>query len=43
MGHPPLLEYMALGLGESKEKVRAMMVEKMVQPVGKPPEVSLDF
>ncbi|KAF2668413.1 splicing factor 3B subunit 10 SF3b10 [Microthyrium microscopicum] len=39
VGHAPLLEYMALGMGESKEKVRAMMIEKMVQPVGKPPEV----
>jgi hypothetical protein len=38
-----LLEYMALGLGESKEKVRARMIEKMIQPVGKPPEVSFNF
>jgi hypothetical protein len=47
---------MAIGMGESKEKVRAMMIEvhslkwnlldhrlivpqKMIQPVGKPPEV----
>lgn len=47
---------MAIGLGEPKEKVRAMMIEvkafpvnssltctdekqKMIQPVGKPPEV----
>ncbi|MCJ1419198.1 hypothetical protein MMC32_005551 [Xylographa parallela] len=27
VGHPPLLEYMAIGMGESKEKVRAMMIE----------------
>ncbi|MCJ1398203.1 hypothetical protein MMC11_001400 [Xylographa trunciseda] len=39
VGHPPLLEYMAIGMGEPKEKVRAMMIEKMIQPVGKPPEV----
>jgi len=39
IGHAPLLQYMAIGLGESKEKVRAMMIEKMIQPVGKPPEV----
>jgi splicing factor 3B subunit 5 len=30
---------MALGMGEAKEKVRAAMIEKMIQPVGKPPEV----
>jgi splicing factor 3B subunit 5 len=39
IGHPPLLEYMAIGMGESKEKVRAMMIEKMVRGAGKPPEV----
>jgi splicing factor 3B subunit 5 len=55
VGHPPLLEYMAIGMGEAKEKVRAQMIEvslllqlprhpadtaqKMIQPVGKPPEV----
>ena len=76
VGHAPLLAYMAIGLGESREKVRAMLIEvrlsltqkpllllppppslptnikslawrcvaadarqKMVQPVGKPPEV----
>lgn len=27
IGHPPLLEYMAIGMGESREKVRAMMIE----------------
>ncbi|MCJ1255339.1 hypothetical protein MMC24_003155 [Lignoscripta atroalba] len=40
VGHPPLLEYMAIGMGEPKERVRAMMIEKMIQPVGKPPEVA---
>lgn len=39
IGHPPLLEYMAIGLNEPKEKLRARMIEKMIQPVGKPPEV----
>jgi splicing factor 3B subunit 5 len=43
IGHPPLLGYMALGMGESREKVRAMMVEKMVRGVGAPPEVSISF
>lgn len=31
---------MAIGMGEPKEKVRARMIEAMIQPVGKPPEVS---
>lgn len=70
VGHPPMLQYMALGLGEPREKVRAMMIEvcsvhdvdggwlstrsgnrklmigltqKMIQPVGKPPEVSVSW
>ncbi|KAL4955508.1 splicing factor 3B subunit 5/RDS3 complex subunit 10 [Aspergillus filifer] len=38
IGHAPLLGYMALGMGESREKVRAMMVERMVRGVGAPPE-----
>lgn len=41
VGHPPLLEYMAIGMGESKEKVRAMMLEKMIRGAGNPPEVRL--
>jgi len=39
VGHAPLLQYMALGMGESREKVRAMLIDRMIQPVGKPPEV----
>ena len=39
VGHPPLLSYMAVGMGEPKEKVRAMMLEKMVRGAGNPPEV----
>ncbi|RKF65831.1 Uncharacterized protein OnM2_002020 [Erysiphe neolycopersici] len=39
IGHPPILTYMAIGLGESREKVRAQLIERMIQPVGKPPEV----
>jgi len=39
VGHGPLLEYMSLGMGESREKVRLQLIEKMIQPVGKPPEV----
>lgn len=58
MGHPPLLSYMSIGMGECRENVRAQMIEvsvasvgckmekadevwmqKMIQPVGKPPEV----
>ncbi|KAL8736883.1 MAG: hypothetical protein Q9181_002249 [Wetmoreana brouardii] len=40
IGHPPLLAYMSLGMGEPREKVRAMFLEKMIQPVGRPPAVS---
>jgi splicing factor 3B subunit 5 len=43
VGHTPLLSYMAIGLGEPREKVRAMLLEKMVQPAGKPPEVSSTY
>ncbi|KAL5337640.1 splicing factor 3B subunit 10-domain-containing protein [Aspergillus crustosus] len=42
VGHAPLLGYMALGMGESREKVRAMMLERMVRGVGSPPEVCLN-
>jgi len=38
VGHPPLLSYMSLGLGQSREETRVMLIEKMVQPVGKPPD-----
>lgn len=43
IGHPPMLSYMALGMGESKEKVRAAMIEKMVRGAGNPPEVGSLF
>jgi splicing factor 3B subunit 5 len=33
VGHPPLLSYMAIGMGECREKVRAHMVEVSVAPV----------
>jgi splicing factor 3B subunit 5 len=39
VGHPALLQYMSIGMGESREKVRVQMIEKMIQPVGPPPEV----
>ncbi|KAI9864495.1 MAG: hypothetical protein M1824_005199 [Vezdaea acicularis] len=39
IGHPPLLELMSIGMGEPKEKVRALLIEKMVRGAGKPPEV----
>ncbi|EEP77230.1 conserved hypothetical protein [Uncinocarpus reesii 1704] len=40
VGHPPLLQYMAIGMGEPKEKVKAMMIEKMVRGAGNPPETN---
>ncbi|CAF9943277.1 MAG: Splicing factor 3B subunit 5, partial [Alectoria fallacina] len=39
VGHPPLLSYMSVGLGECKERVRAGLIERMVRPVGAPPPV----
>lgn len=40
VGHPPLLEYMTLAMGEtSREEMRVKLIEKMVRPVGAPPEV----
>lgn len=37
VGHPALLSYMSLGMGESKEVVRGQFIEKMVRGVGNPP------
>lgn len=42
IGHPPLLSYIAIGMGEPREKVRAQMIEKMVRGVGNPPEVRMN-
>ncbi|KAL6709391.1 hypothetical protein ACN47E_001798 [Coniothyrium glycines] len=38
VGHPPLLQYMSIGLGQSREKTRLQLLERMVRPVGPPPE-----
>ncbi|CAZ86087.1 unnamed protein product [Tuber melanosporum] len=38
IGHPPLLEYMSVATGEPMAKMRTKFIEKMIQPVGKPPE-----
>ncbi|KKY17515.1 putative splicing factor 3b subunit 10 [Phaeomoniella chlamydospora] len=38
IGHPQLLSYMALGMGENKEVVRAKMIEAMVKGAGSPPQ-----
>lgn len=37
IGHPALLSYMALGMGECREVVRAQFVEKIVKGVGPAP------
>ena len=37
IGHPALLSYMSLGMGEPKEVVRGQFIEKMVRGVGSPP------
>ncbi|CAI6333838.1 unnamed protein product [Periconia digitata] len=38
LGHPPLLQYMSIGLGQSREMTRVQMLERMIQPSGKPPK-----
>jgi splicing factor 3B subunit 5 len=40
IGHPPLLQYMSIGLGQPREKTRVQLLERMIQPVGPPPKVS---
>jgi len=40
VGHPPLLQYMSIGLGQPREKTRVQLLERMIRPVGPPPEVS---
>ncbi|KAJ4361943.1 hypothetical protein N0V83_010884 [Neocucurbitaria cava] len=42
IGHPPLLQYMSIGLGQSREQTRLQLLERMIRPVGPPPEVSSD-
>ncbi|KAI4720015.1 hypothetical protein E4T48_03813 [Aureobasidium sp. EXF-10727] len=40
VGHPPLLSYMTLAMGEgTREEMRVKLIEKMVRPVGPPPEI----
>ncbi|KAI5275561.1 hypothetical protein E4T47_01497 [Aureobasidium subglaciale] len=42
VGHPPLLSYMTLAMGEgTREEMRVKLIEKMVRPVGPPPEASI--
>jgi len=38
VGHPPLLEYMSVATGEPMAKMRAKFIERMIRPVGNPPE-----
>jgi splicing factor 3B subunit 5 len=40
IGHPPMLQYMSIGLGQTKEQTRIQLMERMIRPVGPPPEVS---
>lgn len=42
MGHPPLIHYMAIGMGLPTERVRMQSMEKMVLPVGPAPAVEND-
>jgi splicing factor 3B subunit 5 len=38
MGHPDLLNYVAVAENEAKARVRFNMMEKMLQPCGPPPQ-----
>ncbi|KAF2476910.1 splicing factor 3B, subunit 5, partial [Lindgomyces ingoldianus] len=38
IGHPPMLQYMAIGTGQPREKMRIQLLERMIQPVGPPPK-----
>ncbi|KAF2136141.1 uncharacterized protein K452DRAFT_302992 [Aplosporella prunicola CBS 121167] len=38
IGHPPMLSYMAVGAGVSRERMRLSMIDSMIRPVGPPPE-----
>jgi hypothetical protein len=40
IGHPTMLQYMSIGLGQPRERTRIQMIERMIRPVGPPPEVS---
>jgi len=37
VGHPDMLEYIAVAQGDSIERVRAELLEKMLCPCGPPP------
>lgn len=36
-----MLQYMSIGLGQPREKTRVQLLERMIRPVGPPPEVSV--
>eukprot|EP00040_Diaphanoeca_grandis_P004161 m.27327 g.27327 ORF g.27327 m.27327 type:complete len:87 (+) comp15728_c0_seq1:47-307(+) len=38
IGHPNLLDYIAIVENESKERVRLNLIKKCLQPCGPPPE-----
>ncbi|ORY02284.1 splicing factor 3B subunit 5/RDS3 complex subunit 10 [Clohesyomyces aquaticus] len=38
IGHPPMLQYMSIGTGQPREKMRIQLLERMIQPVGPPPK-----
>ncbi|SCV70619.1 BQ2448_3381 [Microbotryum intermedium] len=37
VGHPPLLNYMAIAEGEATARVKFELTERMLQPCGPPP------
>ncbi|KAF9692639.1 hypothetical protein EKO04_009760 [Ascochyta lentis] len=38
IGNPSLLQYAAIGLGQTREQTRVQLLERMVRPAGPPPE-----
>lgn len=38
VGHPPLLQYAAIGLGQTREQTRVQLLERMIRPIGPPPK-----
>lgn len=42
IGHPGLLDYIAVAENESRERVRLNLIKKALQPCGPPPEKAED-
>ena len=42
VGHPDVVEYIGVAMGDSTERVRSELIEKMICPCGPPPKKSLN-